>query len=137
MIGADPEGSIYSNPANVHGYDIEGVGEDFYPSAFDQTVPDAVEQVTDGEAFLMTRHLAAEEGLLVGGSSGMAVAAAVRYAREHDLDESATVVVLLPDSGRGYLEKIFNDDWMIEHGYADIVARTSRPSLVDGVLLEA
>lgn len=137
VIGADPEGSIYSNPANVHGYDIEGVGEDFYPSAFDQTVPDAVEQVTDGEAFLMTRRLAAEEGLLVGGSSGMAVAAAVRYAREHDLDESATVVVLLPDSGRGYLEKIFNDDWMIEHGYADIVARTSRPSLVDGVLLEA
>ena len=136
VIGADPEGSIYSSPANVHGYDIEGVGEDFYPSAFDQTIPDAVEQVTDGEAFLMTRRLAAEEGLLVGGSSGMAVAAAVRYAREHDLDESATVVVLLPDSGRGYLEKIFNDDWMIEHGYADIVARTSRPSLVDGVLLE-
>lgn len=59
MIGADPEGSIYSSPANVHGYDIEGVGEDFYPSAFDQTIPDAVEQVTDGEAFLMTRRLAA------------------------------------------------------------------------------
>lgn len=135
VIGADPEGSIYSNPSNVHGYDIEGVGEDFYPAAYDQHIADAIEQIDDHEAFLMTRRLAAEEGLLVGGSSGMAVAAAIKYAREHDLDESQTVVVLLPDSGRGYLEKIFNDDWMIEHGYADVVAATSKPSLVDSVLV--
>lgn len=137
VIGADPEGSIYSNPDNIHGYNIEGVGEDFMPGAYDQHVADEIVQITDAEAFLMTRRLAAEEGLLVGGSSGMAVAAAVKYAKTHDLDETQTVVVLLPDSGRGYLEKIFNDDWMIDHGYADVVAATARPSIVDEALLPA
>ena len=136
VIGADPEGSIYSNPDNIHGYNIEGVGEDFMPGAYDQHIADEIVQITDSEAFLMTRRLAAEEGLLVGGSSGMAVAAAVKYAKEHDLDETQTVVVLLPDSGRGYLEKIFNDDWMIDHGYADVVAATARPSIVDEALLQ-
>ena len=88
VVGADPEGSIYSNPDDVHQYSIEGVGEDFYPKAFDRELPDEIVQVNDAEAFEMTRRLAAEEGLLVGGSSGMAVMAALKYAREHDLDEN-------------------------------------------------
>ncbi|KAB5605649.1 pyridoxal-phosphate dependent enzyme [Bifidobacterium jacchi] len=136
VIGSDPAGSIYSaGPGDtIHQYDIEGVGEDFYPKAFDRTITDDIVRVNDHDAFLMTRRLAAEEGLLVGGSSGMAVVSAVRYAKEHDLDENQIVVVLLPDSGRGYLEKIFNDDWMRAHGYADVVEATTRPSLVEQYL---
>jgi len=134
VIGADPEGSIYSNPNDVHQYSIEGVGEDFYPKAFDRELPDEIVQVNDAEAFEMTRRLAAEEGLLVGGSSGMAVTAALKYAREHDLDEDQLVVVLLPDSGRSYMEKIFNDDWMRANGFADVVERTSKPSLAEQYL---
>lgn len=132
VIGSDPEGSIYSAPSNadVHQYDIEGVGEDFYPKAFDRSITDDIVKVNDHDAFLMTRRLAAEEGLLVGGSSGMAVASAIQYARTNDLDADQLVVVLLPDSGRSYLEKIFNDDWMREHGYGDIVDVTTRPSLI-------
>jgi len=134
VVGSDPEGSIYSDPSDVHQYDIEGVGEDFYPKAFDRNITDDIVQVTDREAFEMTRRLAAEEGLLVGGSSGMAVVSALKYAREHDLDSNQVVVVLLPDSGRSYLEKIFNDDWMRENGCGDIVERTSRPSLAEQYL---
>lgn len=134
VVGSDPEGSIYSDPSDVHQYGIEGVGEDFYPKAFDRNITDDIVQVTDREAFEMTRRLAAEEGLLVGGSSGMAVVSALKYAREHDLDSNQVVVVLLPDSGRSYLEKIFNDDWMRENGYGDIVERTSRPSLAEQYL---
>ena len=136
VVGSDPEGSIYSASSRdeVHQYDIEGVGEDFYPKAFDRNITDDIVQVTDREAFEMTRRLAAEEGLLVGGSSGMAVVSALKYAREHDLDSNQVVVVLLPDSGRSYLEKIFNDDWMRENGYGDIVERTSRPSLAEQYL---
>lgn len=134
VIGADPEGSIYSDPNDVHQYKIEGVGEDFYPKAFDRDLPDEIVQVTDAEAFEMTRRLANEEGLLVGGSSGMAVVSALKYAREHDLDENQLVVVLLPDSGRGYMEKIFNDDWMRANGFADVVERTTKPSLAEQYL---
>ena len=134
VIGADPEGSIYSNPNDVHQYNIEGVGEDFYPEAFDRTITDDIKQVTDAEAFEMTRRLAKEEGLLVGGSSGMAVAGALKYARENNLDEHQLVVVLLPDSGRSYLEKIFNDDWMRANGYGDVVDRTSSPSIAEQYL---
>ncbi|MCI1649933.1 pyridoxal-phosphate dependent enzyme [Bifidobacterium tibiigranuli] len=130
VVGADPEGSIYSDPANVHVYDIEGVGEDFYPQAFDQSIPDSIVQISDEQAFLMTRRLAREEGLLVGGSSGMAVAAAMQYAREHQLTADDLVVVLLPDSGRGYLDKIFDDEWMRAHGYADVVEATTPEPLV-------
>lgn len=131
VIGADPIGSIYSagSADGVHGFAVEGAGKEYYPQAFDRTITDAVVPVADAASFEMTRRLAAEEGLLVGGSSGMAVAGAIRYAREHDLDERQLVVVLLPDSGRGYLEKIFNDEWMREHGYGDVVERTARPSL--------
>ena len=106
IVGADPVGSIYSG-GPVHGYAVEGVGEDFWPGTFDPRVVDAYETVPDDESFAMTRRLAREEGLLVGGSSGMAVVAALRVAR--DLPAEAVVVVLLPDHGRGYLNSIFLD----------------------------
>lgn len=109
VIGADPEGSIYSG-GPVHGYLVEGVGEDFWPTTFDPNVVDRYERVDDRESFEMTRRLAREEGLLVGGSCGMAVVAALRTARE--LGEDDVVVVILPDSGRGYISKIFDDEWM-------------------------
>ncbi|MDH6424943.1 cystathionine beta-synthase [Aurantimicrobium minutum] len=114
VIGADPQGSIYSG-GPIHGYNVEGVGEDFWPQAFDPNIPDEVLMVTDAESFAMTRRLAREEGLLVGGSSGMAVVAGLRAAQS--LPAEAVVVILLPDSGRGYLGKVFNDDWMREKGY--------------------
>ncbi|GAA2010978.1 pyridoxal-phosphate dependent enzyme [Microbacterium ulmi] len=114
IVGADPEGSIYTG-GPVHSYFVEGVGEDFWPKAYDPSVVDELHRVGDAESFAMTRRLAQEEGLLVGGSSGMAVVAALRAAR--DLDEGAVVVVLLPDHGRGYLSKVFDDGWMHAHGF--------------------
>jgi cystathionine beta-synthase len=113
VIGADPEGSIFSDPNNVHTYAVEGVGEDFYPGNYDPEVVDEVIQVTDRESFLMTRRLMAEEGLFVGGSCGLAVVGAVRAARE--LPEDAVVVVLLPDTGRNYVSKVFAEDWLLEN----------------------
>jgi cystathionine beta-synthase len=131
VIGADPEGSVYSGGSG-RPYLVEGVGEDFWPEAYDRHVADDVIAISDRDSFLMTRRLAREEGLLVGGSCGMAVAAALRLAKQVD-DENAVVVVLLPDSGRGYLSKIFNDDWMADYGFladaspepkvSDVVAR--------------
>ncbi len=114
IVGADPVGSIYSG-GPVHGYDVEGVGEDFWPDAYDPAVVDEIHRISDQESFTMTRRLAREEGLLVGGSSGMAVVGALRAAR--DLPADALVVVLLPDHGRGYLSKLFDDDWMRTKGY--------------------
>src|SRR5918992_5364700 len=113
VIGADPEGSIFSDPNNVHTYAVEGVGEDFYPDNYDPGVVDEIIQVTDRESFLMTKRLMAEEGLFVGGSCGMAVVAAVRAARV--LPEDAVVVVVLPDTGRNYVSKVFADDWLLEN----------------------
>lgn len=115
IVGADPVGSIYTD-GGVHSYFVEGVGEDFWPGAYDPSVPDELHRISDAESFELTRRLAREEGLLVGGSSGMAVAAALRVAR--DLGEDAVVVVLLPDHGRGYLSKIFDDEWMTARGFA-------------------
>ncbi|NEG69451.1 pyridoxal-phosphate dependent enzyme [Bifidobacterium choloepi] len=131
VVGADPDGSIFNSPdGSTHPYVIEGVGKNFFPTAYDRSIPDELVTVGDAEALTMTRRLATEEGLLVGGSSGMAVAAAIDYAREHELSKEATVVVLAPDSGRGYLEKIFNDDWMIANGFGDVVEATRRPSVL-------
>jgi cystathionine beta-synthase len=114
VIGADPLGSIYSS-GEVRPYLTEGVGEDFWPGTFDPQVVDRYVTVTDRDAFLTTRRLAAEEGLLVGGSSGMAVWAALQVAAELD-DHEAMVAVILPDGGRNYLSKIFSDAWMTQYG---------------------
>ncbi|MGN6408690.1 MAG: pyridoxal-phosphate dependent enzyme, partial [Curtobacterium sp.] len=99
-------------------YLVEGVGEDFWPGAYDPTVVDEVIAVSDADAFRMTRRLAREEGILVGGSRGMAVAAALRAAK--DLGPDDIVVVILPDGGRGYLAKIFNDRWMQSYGFSEV-----------------
>ena len=114
VIGADPEGSVYSGGTG-RPYLVEGVGEDFWPQAYDPAVADRIIAVSDAESFDMTRRLAREEGLLVGGSCGMAAVAALRVAEEAGPD--ALVVVLLPDGGRGYLSKIFNDAWMSSYGF--------------------
>jgi len=114
IVGADPEGSVYSGGTG-RPYLVEGVGEDMWPRAYDPSVVDEVIAVSDAESFAMTRRLALEEGLLVGGSCGMAVVAALRAAR--DLPADAVVVVLLPDGGRGYLSKIFDDTWMASYGF--------------------
>ena len=98
-------------------YLVEGVGEDFWPTAYDPTVTDEIVAVSDKDSFQMTRRLAKEEGLLVGGSCGMAVVAALRVAEGLGPDD--VVVVLLPDSGRGYLSKIFNDEWMADYGFLE------------------
>jgi cystathionine beta-synthase len=119
IIGVDPEGSVYSGGTG-RPYLVEGVGEDIWPGAYDPTVPHEIVAVGDAEAFAMTRRLAREEGILVGGSSGMAVVGALRIAR--DLPADAVMVVLLPDGGRGYLSKIFDDGWMRSYGFSEVEA---------------
>jgi len=114
VIGADPEGSVYSGGSG-RPYLVEGVGEDFWPGAYDPSVPDQIIAVSDADSFDMTRRLAREEALLVGGSCGMAMVAALKVAEEAGPD--ALVVVLLPDGGRGYMSKIFNDGWMSSYGF--------------------
>ncbi|UXA16949.1 cystathionine beta-synthase [Mycobacterium sp. SMC-4] len=114
VIGVDPEGSVYSGGSG-RPYLVEGVGEDFWPSAYDPSVPDEIIAVSDADSFEMTRRLAREEAMLVGGSCGMAAVAAIQVAEREGPD--ALVVVLLPDGGRGYLSKIFNDEWMSSYGF--------------------
>ncbi|MGM1063399.1 cystathionine beta-synthase [Saccharothrix sp. Mg75] len=114
VIGADPEGSVYSGGTG-RPYLVEGVGEDFWPDAYDRTVCDDIVAVSDADSFELTRRLAREEGLLVGGSCGMAVAAALRVAEDAGPDD--VIVVLLPDGGRGYLSSVFNDKWMAQYGF--------------------
>jgi cystathionine beta-synthase len=114
VVGADPEGSIYSGDT-AKSYKVEGIGEDFLPATVDLKAIDRIERVSDKESFLMARRVCREEGLLVGGSSGTALVAARRIVQE--LPSDAIVVVLLPDNGRGYLSKIFNDEWMRTNGF--------------------
>ncbi len=114
VIGADPEGSVYSGGSG-RPYLVEGVGEDFWPSAYDPEIADEIVAVSDKDSFDMTRRMAREEGLLIGGSCGMAVVAALRVAAK--AEPGSLVVVLLPDSGRGYLSKVFNDDWLSTYGF--------------------
>ncbi|MHB1212199.1 MAG: cystathionine beta-synthase [Candidatus Nanopelagicales bacterium] len=114
VIAADPEGSVYSGGSG-RPYLVEGVGEDFWPITYDPAIPDEVMAISDRDSFAMTRRLAREEGLLVGGSCGMAVVAALRVAATAGPDD--VVVVLLPDGGRGYLSKVFNDEWLSRYGF--------------------
>ena len=116
VVGADPEGSIYTKgpDGDVHQYLVEGVGEDFYPQTVDLDVIDRFIEVSDAESFAMARRLARREGVLTGGSGGLAVEAGLRVAVE---DHDRLVVVIVPDSGRGYLSKVFNDDWMEAEGF--------------------
>lgn len=119
VVGVDPEGSVYSGGTG-RPYLVEGVGEDFWPDAYDRSIADDIVAVTDADSFRMTRRLAREEGLLVGGSCGMAVVGALRAAEQLGPDD--VVVVLLPDGGRGYLNKIFNDRWMADYGFLDVAS---------------
>jgi cystathionine beta-synthase len=115
IVGADPEGSIYSG-GPVHPYRVEGIGEDFWPETFDAELVDRYVTVSDRDSFLAARRLVAREGLFAGGSTGTALCAAVQVARELD-DPEALVATIIPDGGRPYVSKVFNDSWMREHGY--------------------
>ena len=119
VIGADPVGSIYSGgPEAVKPYLVEGVGEDFWPETFDPSIVDRYITVTDRDSFLMTRRLAQTEGILAGGSCGTALHAAIAVARDID-DPAAMIAVILPDGGRSYLSKVYNDAWMNQHGFLE------------------
>jgi cystathionine beta-synthase len=126
IIGADPEGSVYSGGSG-RPYLVEGVGEDIWPETFDKNICDRIIAVSDADSFLMTRRLAREEALLTGGSCGMAVVAALRVAQAAGPDD--VIVVLLPDGGRGYLAKIFNDEWMADYGF--LTAETAESRVAD------
>jgi cystathionine beta-synthase len=130
IVGADPEGSILSGDA-PHSYKVEGIGEDFIPKTFNRQVVDEMVRVSDKESFNTARRLAREEGILAGGSSGTALAAALKYAQR--LTQPREIVVLLPDTGRNYISKIFSDDWMRENGFwQDRVARPVKIAQVLG-----
>jgi cystathionine beta-synthase len=147
VVGADPEGSIYSQPDDVHPYLVEGIGEDFWPGTFEPELVDEYVTVSDRDSFGTARRLAREEGLLVGGSGGTAVWAMLEVARRYGRE--TTIVTLIPDSGRGYLSKFYDDNWLIEHGLlerrapaptiAEVVAfkHAEEPGVPELVLIEA
>lgn len=114
IVGVDPEGSIYSGDM-PNSYKVEGIGEDFIPRNVDLKLIDEIVRVSDKDSFIMARRMAREEGLLVGGSSGTAVTAALRIGQTMTAND--VIVVLLPDGGRGYLSKMFSDDWMRANGF--------------------
>jgi cystathionine beta-synthase len=137
VIGADPEGSVYSGGSG-RPYLVEGIGEDFWPTTYDPSVIDRVIMVSDTDSFMTARRFSVEEGILVGGSSGTAIWAALQLLPELTPDD--VVVTLIPDSGRGYLSKLYSDEWMADHGFlrnaghiiAELLAgkNTNLPALV-------
>ena len=128
VVGADPEGSIYSG-GPVHPYLVEGIGKDGFPASFDPSVVDEYVRVSDRNSFLMTRRLAREEGILAGGSGGTSVCAMLETAKSYGPE--TTILTTIPDGGRGYLSKIFDDNWMLEHGFLE---RHGAPDTVEEVL---
>lgn len=120
IVGVEPEGSIYHNTKHgtdypLHSYLVEGIGEDFIPATYDQSVVDEIIQVSDRETFAMARRLTREEGIFAGGSSGTAVAGALKFAEKNSA--LGTIVVILPDTGRSYVSKLYNDDWLKSKGF--------------------
>src|ERR671934_994791 len=124
IVGVDPEGSVYTakDEQDVHPYLVEGIGKDAWPKTMDPSVVDEWISVSDRDSFLVARRLAREEGLLVGGSGGTTVFAALEVARRFGRD--ARILTLIPDTGRNYLSKFFDDNWMLEHGFVERVAPT-------------
>ncbi len=125
IVGVDAVGSILydlhrtGETVKAESYKVEGIGEDFLPSTTDLSVIDTIVQVNDRESFLMARRLVREEGIFCGGSSGSAIAGALKYARSQKLGPQDVVVVILPDSGSRYLSKVFDDEWMRENGFLE------------------
>jgi cystathionine beta-synthase len=122
VVGADPEGSVYSG-GDGRPYLVEGIGEDFWPETYDPDVVDRVGAVSDRDSFLTARRVTREEGILIGGSGGTAVWAALEVGKE--LGPDHVVVVILPDSGRGYLSKVYDDEWMSDYGFLSSVGQTA------------
>jgi cystathionine beta-synthase len=127
IVGADPEGSVYTaqEERDVHPYLVEGIGKDTWPKTMDPSVVDEWVRVSDRDSFLMSRRLAREEGLLVGGSGGTTVWAALEIAKRFGPD--ARILTMIPDSGRSYMSKFYDDNWMLEHGFAE--RRATAPSV--------
>lgn len=136
VIGCDPPGSIYVTPEDVHSYLVEGIGEDFWPGTFNYDIVDRWIIVEDRDSFRTANRLVREEGIFTGGSGGTALHGALQVARE--LGEGKRVVCLLPDTGRGYLSKVYNPAWLLEHGMIDEAeARELTPNAAHELLAAA